>query len=132
MLSKNLGEFKSHHKKKINQIIYYHLKTNGDKEIKNFINNFLQEKNSFIFESVEKGKIKGRYTIFGKNPDKIWEFNNNDSFVYKKNKKQKLKGKPKEIIEKIIEDFNFKIPNYLPPLSSLLSGYFSYDIIRYI
>ncbi len=132
MLSKNLGEFKSHHKKKINQIIYYHLKTNGDKEIKNLINNFLQEKNSFIFESVEKGKIKGRYTIFGRNPDKIWEFNNNDSFVYKKNKKQKLKGKPKEIIEKIIEDFNFKIPNYLPPLSSLLSGYFSYDIIRYI
>jgi len=132
MLSKNLGEFKSHHKKKINQIIYYHLKTNGDKEIKNLINNFLQEKNSFIFESVEKGKIKGRYTIFGKNPDKIWEFNNNDSFVYKKNKKKKLKGKPKEIIEKIIEDFNFKIPNYLPPLSSLLSGYFSYDIIRYI
>ena len=132
MLSKNLGEFKSHHKKKINQIIYYHLKTNGDKEIKNLINNFLQEKNSFIFESVEKGKIKGRYTIFGRNPDKIWEFNNNDSFVYKKNKKKKLKGKPKEIIEKIIEDFNFKIPNYLPPLSSLLSGYFSYDIIRYI
>ena len=132
MLSKNLGEFQSHHKKKINQIIYYQLKTNGDKEIKNLINNFLQEKNSFIFESVEKGKIKGRYTIFGRNPDKIWEFNNNDSFVYKKNKKKKLKGKPKEIIEKIIEDFNFKIPNYLPPLSSLLSGYFSYDIIRYI
>ena len=50
----------------------------------------------------------------------------------KKIKKKKLKGKPKEIIEKIIEDFNFKIPNYLPPLSSLLSGYFSYDIIRYI
>ena len=48
----------------------------------NLIDNFLVEKNSFIFESVEKGKIKGRYTIFGKNPDKIWEFNNNQSSLF--------------------------------------------------
>ena len=38
---------------------------------------FLVEKNSFIFESVEKGKIKGRYTILGRNPDYIWEFQGN-------------------------------------------------------
>ena len=127
MLSKNFWDFKSQHKKNINQIIYHQLKSNGDKIIKNLINNFLKEKNSFIFESVEKGKIKGRYTIFGKNPDKIWEFNNMDCFIYKKNKKKKIKGNPKKVIEKIVEDFNFKIPNNLPPLSSLLSGYFSYD-----
>ena len=36
------------------------------------------------------------------------------------------------MIEKIIENFNFNIPKQLPPLSSLISGYFSYDIIRYI
>ena len=75
----------------------------------NLIDNFLNEKNSFIFESVEKGVIKGRYTIFGRNPDKIWEFNNNNSFIYKKKKKIKINGKPKEIIENIIEQFKFKI-----------------------
>ena len=32
----------------------------------------------------------------------------------------------------IIENFNFDIPKELPPISSILSGYFSYDIIRYI
>ena len=92
----------------------------------------MNDKNSFVFESVEKGVIKGRYTIFGRNPDKIWEFNNNNSFIYKKKKKIKINGKPKEIIENIIEQFKFKIPKGLPPISSLLSGYFSYDIIRYI
>ena len=55
----------------------------------NLIDNFLDEKNSFIFESVEKGKIKGRYTIFGKDPDKIWEFNNKKSYLIQKNKKIK-------------------------------------------
>ena len=96
MLSKNLGEFKSHHKKKINQIIYYSSNTNGLNEINNLINNFLNEKNSFVFESVEKGVIKGRYTIFGRNPDKIWEFNNNNCFNYINNKKIKIKGSPKK------------------------------------
>ena len=93
---------------------------------------FLDEKNSFIFESVEKGKIKGRYTIFGKNPDKIWEFNGKSSFLIKKNKKIKLNYKPEDLIEKIIEDFKFETPKNLPKICSLISGYFSYDAIRYI
>ena len=132
MLNVDLKIFKNNHRKKINQVIYYSYKTNGSNEINNLINNFLNEKNSFVFESVEKGIIKGRYTIFGRNPDKIWEFNNNNCFLYKKNKKTKIKGNPKKIIEKIIEEFKFKIPKNLPPISSLLSGYFSYDTIRYI
>ena len=132
MLNVDLKSFKKKHKKKINQIIYYSKDTNGLIEIDNLINNFLNEKNSFVFESVEKGVVKGRYTIFGRNPDKVWEFNNNNCFIYKKNKKIKIKGTPKKNIEEIIEKFKFKIPKNLPPISSLLSGYFSYDIIRYI
>jgi len=133
MLNINLKRFKFLHKKKQNQIIFSSIKTTGEKEILNLIDNFLIDKNSFVFESVEKGIIKGRYTIFGKNPDKIWEFNNNSCYKYddKKNK-IKINGRPKNIIEKIIEEFKFKIPKTLPPISSLLSGYFSYDIIRYI
>ena len=132
MLNVDLTSFKKNHKKNINQVVYYSLKTNGLSEINNLINNFLNEKNSFVFESVEKGVIKGRYTIFGRNPDKIWEFNNNNCFIYKKNKKTKIKGRPKQNIEDIIENFKFNIPKELPPISSLLSGYFSYDVIRYM
>ena len=132
MLNISLGKFKSEYLKKKNQIIYYSIKTDGEKEIENLINNFLIEKNSFVFESVEKGFIKGRYTIFGRNPDKIWEFNNNNCKLFYKNKSIKLKGNPKKNIEKIIEDFNFDIPKGVPSISSILSGYFSYDIIRYI
>jgi len=132
MLNVDLKNFIKNHKKNLNQIIYFSKKTNGLNEINNLINNFLNEKNSFVFESVEKGVIKGRYTIFGRNPDKIWEFNNNNCFIYKRNKKIKINGNPKKNIENIIEDFKFKIPKGLPPISSLLSGYFSYDVIRYV
>ena len=87
IINRSVKEFKLQHRSKKNQIIYSSKKVQSDKEVLNLIDNFLIEKNSFIFESVEKGKIKGRYTIFGKNPDKIWEFNNNNSFLIKNNKK---------------------------------------------
>tara|TARA_Y100001970_G_scaffold121348_1_gene150550 strand:- start:652 stop:2109 length:1458 start_codon:yes stop_codon:yes gene_type:complete len=132
MLNISIGKFKSQYLKNKNQVLYYSIDTQNENQIENLINNFLIEKNSFIFESVEKGYIKGRYTIFGRNPDKIWEFNKNNCTLRVKNKKQKLKGTPKENIEKIIEEFNFKTPKELPPICSLISGYFSYDIIRYV
>ena len=132
MLNVSFKKFKDVHKKKKNQAIFFAINSKSDYHINNLINNFLNEKNSFIFESVEKGKIKGRYTIFGKNPSDIWEFNDNKCFRILDNKRKFIKGSPKKIIEKIIEDFKFKLPRQLPPISSLISGFFSYDIIRYI
>ncbi len=132
IVNRSFKNFKFRHRSKKNQIIYISKKIKGDEEILNLINNFLTEKNSFIFESVEKGKIKGRYTIFGKNPDKIWEFNNQNSYLINNKKKIKLRDKPNKLIEKIIEEFKFETPKNLPKICSLISGYFSYDTIRYI
>jgi anthranilate synthase component I len=132
IINRNFKDFKFRHRSKKNQIIYTSKKVKNDGEVLNLIDNFLTEKNSFIFESVEKGKIKGRYTIFGKNPDKIWEFNNNNSYLIKDKKRIKLKDKPNLLIEKIIEEFKFETPKKLPKICSLISGYFSYDSIRYV
>jgi anthranilate synthase component I len=132
MLNRNFKDFKFRHKRNENQIIYKSKKIKDDSEILNLINNFLKEKNSFVFESVEKGKIRGRYTIFGKNPDKIWEFNNKNSYLIKNKIRKKIKGDPKKVIENIIEEFKFKTPKNLPPICSLIAGYFSYDSIRYV
>ena len=132
MLNRSFKQFKFQHQNKINQVLYVEKKINNNSEIYNLINNFLLEKNSFIFESVEKGTIKGRYTIFGKKPDKIWEFNNNKSYKIQNEKKILIKGNPQNIIENILENFKFKTPRKLPPICSLISGYFSYDAIRYI
>ena len=132
IINRSFKDFKFRHRSKQNQIIFTSKKVKKDEEIINLIDNFLIEKNSFIFESVEKGKIKGRYTIFGKNPDKIWEFNNNNSYQIKNKKRVLLKEKPEHLIEKIIEEFKFETPKNLPKICSLISGFFSYDAIRYI
>ena len=52
MLNISLSKFKTQYLRKKNQVLYYLIKTDGEKEIENLINNFLIEKDSFIFESV--------------------------------------------------------------------------------
>ena len=132
IISSSLKDFKKKHLSKINQTIYFSEKFKNKFIIERLIDNFLNEKNSFVFESVEKGKIRGRFTIFGKNPDKIWELNNERVISIINDKKKKLKIKPYVFLNKLIENFNFATPKNLPPICSLLSGFFSYDIIRYI
>ncbi len=131
-LNISLNSFKKKHKNNKNQIIFYKTDCKRDKAVDNLISNFLVKKNSFIFESVEKRKIRGRYTIIGAEPDKIWEFNNKKIYLFENGKKKIIKGVPYSFLKKLIKNFNFKLPKNLPPIASLLVGYFSYDIIRYI
>jgi len=127
-----LSNFIKRHKKRKNQIIFHKTSCRNNKIIENIINNFLIKKNSFIFESVEKRRIRGRYTIIGADPDKIWEFNKNKIHIIENKKRRLVKKSPYPYLKNLIENFNFPLPKNLPPLSSLLVGYFSYDIIRYI
>ena len=131
-INTNFSEFKKKHKNKKNQIIFHSSNCKNNKIIDNIINKFLDQKNSFIFESVEKRRIRGRYTIIGADPDKIWEFNKKKIHIFENNKKKLIKESPYPFLKKLIENFNFKLPKNLPPICSLLVGYFSYDIIRYI
>ena len=66
IINRNFKDFKFRHRSNKNQIIYTSKKANNDEDVINLIDNFLIEKNSFIFESVEKGKIKGRYNFWQK------------------------------------------------------------------
>ena len=106
-INTTLVNFKNKHKKKKNQIIFHEIKCKNNKIIENLINNFLIKKNSFIFESVEKRRIRGRYTIIGSNPDKIWEFNNNKISLFENGNKKIIKESPYVYLKKLIENFNF-------------------------
>ena len=46
--------------------------------------------------------------------------------------KSKIKADPLLYINKLIRNFKINIPKQLPTMSSMLVGYFSYDVIRYI
>ena len=129
MISQKKIEFNKFKKKNKFSITYKIEKNTPINKIDILINNVLRKKNSFIFESVEKAKTRGRYTIFGFKPDLTLKIINKKIFL--NNKKIKKKLEPKLFLEKFIKDFNFKLPSTLPKMSMMLSGYLGYDIIRY-
>ena len=131
-INRGFQEFKKNHIKKKHQILFRSLECKNYYRIENLYKFLLAEKNSFIFESVEKGTVRGRYTIIGLNPDKIWDINNNLVTVNEEGKKIKIKVNPLKYLNKLVKDFQIKIPKTLPSMASMLVGYFSYDIIRYI
>ncbi len=131
-INTSFNNFKKRHHKKIHQILFRTLKCKDYYKVENLYKFLLAEKNSFIFESVEKGTIRGRYTIIGLNPDKIWDISNNFVTLNSNGKKTKIKTNPLKYLNKLITNFKIKMPVQLPSMASMLVGYFSYDIIRYI
>ena len=75
-LNLSFKEFKKAILKK-HQILFRARSCNQYHKVENLFRFLLAEKNSFIFESVEKGTIRGRYTIIGLNPDKKCDINKN-------------------------------------------------------
>ena len=131
-LNISFKDFKKTHISGNHQIIFSSKKCHDYNRVENLFRFLLAEKNSFIFESVEKGKIRGRYTIIGLNPDKIYDIKDNLITIDSNGIKKKIKDKPLLFLNNLIKKFNIKIPKALPSMASMLVGYFSYDIIRYI
>ena len=131
-INTSLKIFKKNHSKGKHQILFRTQNCKHYYKVENLYKFILAKKNSFIFESVEKGAVKGRYTIIGLNPDKIWDINDNIITLNYKGKKTKIKTTPLKYLNKLINNFKIKIPRQLPSMASMLVGYFSYDIIRYI
>ena len=113
-INTSFKEFKRKHLKKNHQVIFRSLKCKKYYKIENLYKFLLAEKNSFIFESVEKGTIRGRYTIIGLNPDKIWDIKNNIVTLSANGKKFKIKTNPLKYLNKLVKDFKIKIPNQSP------------------
>ena len=131
-INKSFKEYKINHSKNIHQILFRSRSCKNYYKVENLFKFLLAEKNSFIFESVEKGTVKGRYTIIGLNPDKIWDINKDIITLNNSGKESKIKADPLKYVNKLIKNFNIKIPKQLPSMASMLVGYFSYDVIRYV
>ena len=98
MIFSTFDEFKKDSKKKFFSQVYAIKDKPKLETIEKLIELVSLSKDSFIFESVVKVKIRGRYTIFGFNPDQIIEINNNHVIKIVNNKKIFLKDFKKTTI----------------------------------
>ena len=93
--------------------------------------------NSFLFESVEGGATRGRYSFIGMKPDIIWrcrrdkaEINRNarsdpDSF-------EPVEGGALASLRALIRECRVETPPGLPPMAAGLFGYMGYSMVGLI
>ena len=91
--------------------------------------------NTFLLESVEGGKVRGRFSIIGMNPDLIWKFSRENVFINRKARTdsksfEKINDSPIVSLRSLIAESSIDLPEGLPPMAAGLFGYMGYDAVR--
>lgn len=88
-----------------------------------------------LFESVEGGEKRGRYSIIALSPDAVWKSENGKAFVnydFEKNPESFVTDKTPvfDSLRKFLGKAKLDIPQELPPMASGIFGYMAYDMVR--
>jgi anthranilate synthase component 1 len=115
------------------QLVWYELVADLDTPITASLKLMEEGKPFFLLESIEGGEARGRYSIIGMDPDRVWKCDDEKAEI-------SLDGQNFVIsnddimtsFRKFNDETKLEIPEELPPMSAGLMGYMGYDSIRMI
>jgi anthranilate synthase component 1 len=90
---------------------------------------------SFLFESVEGGAVRGRYSIIGLEPDVVWRAHG-DKAEINRSARADADGfapcpePPLAALRALIAESRIALPDDLPPMAAGVFGYLGYDMVR--
>lgn len=90
---------------------------------------------SFLLESVEGGEVRGRYSIIGLAPDKMWRCMGNRPEISSTPPFADASFEPSwddsiSSLKTFVRDIHMDIPEVLPPMAAGVIGYLSYDMVK--
>ena len=93
--------------------------------------------NSFLFESVEGGSNRGRYSIIGCEPDLIWRARGNKAEVNRNPQSDPdvfapQSEPPLDSLRSLLAESRIALPDALPPMAAGIFGYMGYNTVRLI
>jgi anthranilate synthase component 1 len=90
---------------------------------------------SFLFESVEGGAVRGRYSVIGLDPDVIWRTRGTRAEIDRAAGAEKqtftpCAEPPLAALRALIAESRIELPEGLPPMAAGVFGYLGYDMVR--
>ncbi len=90
---------------------------------------------SFLFESVEGGAARGRYSFIGMKPDLIWRCRADRAEINSKARDfpdawESCAEGALDSLRKLVREMRLDLPAGLPPMAAGLFGYMGYDMVR--
>ena len=93
--------------------------------------------NAFLFESVQGGEARGRYSIIGLKPDLIWRCRNGNAEINRNARSTPDSFAPDatpplQSLRALIKESHMALPEGVPPMAVGIFGYLGYDMVRLI
>ncbi len=129
--------FKSRYDAGLPQVVYTRLVADLETPVSAYMKLADARADAFLFESVEGGAIRGRYSFIGMKPDLIWrcfgdvaEINRralHDPMAFETHSLPTL-----ESLRALHSESRIDMPENLPPMAAGLVGYMGYDCVRLV
>jgi anthranilate synthase component 1 len=91
---------------------------------------------SFLFESVEGGDVRGRYSIIGFDPDLVWRANGDNAEINTTPQEgsdySPCEGGTLAALRELLARSRIELPEDLPPMAAGVFGYMGYDTVRLV
>lgn len=119
-----------------NQIVYQRIINDIDTPVSAYLKLAHGKPYAFLFESVQGGEQRGRYSFLGFAPDIIWRSQNGKSEIARGLKNVAAKNftpiddSPLQSLRQLQAECSFDLPNDIPPMAAGLFGYLGYDMVR--
>ena len=115
------------------QLVYARVINDLDTPVSAYLKIATGKPYAFLFESVQGGEIRGRYSFLGFAPDVIWRAHGDVSEISRDGHAFKpLEGKPLDTLRALQAESAFDLPEGIPPMGAGLFGYLGYDMIRQV
>lgn len=115
------------------QLVFARVINDIDTPVSAFIKAALGKPYAFLFESVQGGEQRGRFSFFGFDPDLIWVSNGKAATLSRNGgAAEVMPGEPLDALRALIAECAFELPDDLPPMTAGLFGYLGYDMIRHV
>ncbi len=132
-LNPDFNGFTASYNKGQPQIVWMRLVNDLDTPVSAFLKLATEKPYAFLFESVQGGEQRGRYSVLGYAPDLIWRVRGDDcEMSVDGGPFEPLDEKPIDSLRKIQAATKVDIPCELPPMAAGIFGYLGYDMIRQV
>jgi len=117
------------------QVVWTHLVADLETPVSAFLKIARDRPMSFLFESVEGGAVRGRYSIIGLEPDLVFRTRGpvaeiNRTVLQDKEAFVPCPQPPLDALRALIAENRIALPGILPPPAAGLFGYLGYDMVR--
>lgn len=132
----SVAQFASLYADGLPQLVYRRIINDLDTPVSAYLKIAQNRPYAFLYESVQGGEQRGRYSFLGFGPDIVWTCRGNEAAIARGAKAIEaddytaLPGKPLDSLRALEAESALTLPEGMPPMAAGLFGYMGYDMVR--